>query len=46
MRATDGNSKPLVGETVVFVAEDGAGTFSNNSRFQKILTDEDGKDAT
>ena len=33
----------LESETVVFTAENGAGTFPNSSRVQKLLTDEDGR---
>ena len=39
----DAEGNPLENETVVLTAEDGAGMFQNNSRIQKILTDEEGK---
>lgn len=42
----DSNGNPLENETVIFAAEDGAGMFSNNSRMQKILTDEEGRAKT
>ena len=39
----DLNGNLLENETVVFTAENGAGTFLNNNRVQKILTDEEGR---
>ncbi len=40
VRDDDGNL--LEGETVIFMAEEGDGTFPNGNRIQKILTNEDG----
>lgn len=44
VRDDDGNI--LEGETVVFMAEEGDGTFPNGNRVQKILTNEDGQAIT
>ncbi|MCU0642637.1 MAG: MotA/TolQ/ExbB proton channel family protein [bacterium] len=38
----DSKGNALENETVVFSSDEGSGVFSNNSRVQKILTDEEG----
>ncbi|HEX9972113.1 MAG TPA: MotA/TolQ/ExbB proton channel family protein [bacterium] len=38
----DSKGNALENETVIFTSEEGSGVFSNNSRVQKILTDEEG----
>ena len=43
IEVTDSKGNPIENQSVIFSAEDGAGTFSNDSRIQKILTDEDGQ---
>lgn len=42
----DRSGNLLENETVIFTAEEGAGTFSNHSRIHKILTDDEGRAQT
>lgn len=46
VEVVDNKGNPIEGVTVVFATEEGAGTFPNQSRIQKILTDEEGKAQT
>ena len=42
----DDEGKPLEGQEVTFLAEDGAGVFPNDTRTRKILTDDEGRAET
>ncbi len=46
VEVVDNKGNPLEGVTVVFSTEEGAGTFPNQSRMQKILTNDEGRAQT